>query len=172
MKTDHDCGCRTSRKPYDTADSKKGAFVNGGQSACDKFMDPAWIKILVDYFPAGFEARNGEFTHIPPAQAYELLQAHDDWVILDVKTKEEYLEKHLPGAVLLDFFSASFKDDLFGLDKDKCYVVICKIGVRSGITMNLMKKMGFRQVFNVVGGDDRWIDEEIPYHQWPSAVPC
>ena len=63
----------------------------------------------------------------------------------------------------MDFFSKSFKDDLFLLDKNKIYIVICKVGIRSEITMNLMKKMGFKEVYNVLGGDDRWIAEEIPY---------
>jgi len=63
----------------------------------------------------------------------------------------------------IDFFSRSFKDDLFLLDNNKTYVVICKVGIRSEIAMNLMIKMGFKEVYNVLGGDDRWIAQETPY---------
>ena len=95
-----------------------------------------------------------------------MIQEHgqdQNFVVLDVKTEGEYLKNHLPNSKLFDFFSPSFKDELFRLDKNKIYIVICKIGIRSEIAMNLMKKMGFKEVYNVLGGDDRWFAEEIPY---------
>jgi len=128
--------------------------------------DPEWIKENMEYFPAGFEDKNGVFKNITPEETYQIFQEHkkdNDFIVLDVKTKQEYLKTHLTGSMSIDFFSRSFKDDLFLLDNNKTYVVICKVGIRSEIAMNLMIKMGFKEVYNVLGGDDRWIAQETPY---------
>ena len=163
---DNSCKCQTV-----SGESKSRESCSSGNDepyACNKFSDPDWIKENIEYFPAGFAAPEGIFKNIFPKEAYQMLQQNPhrfNSTILDVKTRQEYRQRHLPGSLNMDFFSPTFKDELFSLDKEKCYVVICKIGVRSETTMNVMKKMGFNEVYNVTGGDDRWIAEEIPYGQ-------
>jgi len=139
---------------------------SGGDYACNQLSDPKWIKQNIEYFPIGFAAEKGIYKDISPKETHQMIQEHSqdqNFVVLDVKTEGEYLKNHLSNSKLFDFFSPSFKDDLFRLDKNKIYIVICKIGIRSEIAMNLMKKMGFTEVYNVLGGDDRWFAEEIPY---------
>jgi rhodanese-related sulfurtransferase len=40
--------------------------------------------------------------------------------------------------------------------------VYCKAGVRSGKAADIMKELGFRQVYTLEGGIDEWEDEELP----------
>ncbi len=163
------CGCDSitdDSKSRSSACCSSDDNGNGGY-ACQKLSDPKWIKENMEYFPAGFAVENGIFQDISPTQTHKMIQEHyqdKNLVILDVKTEQEYLENHLSDSKSMDFFAGSFKDDLFDLDKNKTYAVICKIGVRSEIAMNLMKKMGFSEVYNVLGGDERWFAEEIPYN--------
>jgi rhodanese-related sulfurtransferase len=161
------CGCQTiSEEPRSTG-SESCSSNGGSKNACQMLSDPKWIKANLEYFPAGFAVENGIFKDISPTETLQMIQKHSqdqNFVVLDVKTEQEYIKNHLPASMLIDFFSPSFKDDLFRLDKNKIYIVICKMGVRSEIAMNLMKKMGFKEVYNVLGGDDRWFAEEIPYN--------
>ncbi len=79
--------------------------------------------------------------------------------LLDVRTPDEYNSGHLSGALNLDFFSESFKNELAKLPKDQVYYVYCKSGGRSGKTRKLLNDAGFTQVFDLEGGITRWISE-------------
>ncbi len=74
--------------------------------------------------------------------------AKSDAVILDVRTQDEWNEKHLEGATLIDFKQADFKDKISKLDKTKNYEVYCRSGNRSGSAVKIMKEMGFTSVKN------------------------
>lgn len=167
------CDCRTIIPESVSADIEGASHCNCESYACDRFHDPKWLKINIDYFPAGFEAPEGIFRNISPSEASRMLIRDPHGIRwLDVKTEAEFRARHLPGSLNLDFFSPTFKDDLFALDKGARYVVICKIGMRSEIAMNLMRKMGFVEVYNVAGGDDRWEAEEIPYGESRPVAAC
>jgi phage shock protein E len=64
-------------------------------------------------------------------------------VILDVRTKEEYEEKHVEGAINIDFYRDDLEDKLKELDKSKKYKVYCRSGARSERVVEIMKKMDF-----------------------------
>ncbi len=159
------CGCGTPTQEETSGGNECCSSTGTEGYACNKMSDPEWIQENIEYFPSGFSAENSISKDITPIEAYQMVEdsALDQEVtVLDVKTEPEYLKKHLSGSIHLDFFSSSFKDDLFELDKNEKYVVICKVGFRSDITMTLMKKMGFKVVYNVLGGDDRWESEDVP----------
>lgn len=160
------CCCETDGQEA-KSESFENCFNNNTcNNAGQKMSDPDWIKANIEYFPPGFKAENGIFKNISPGDALQMIQGNgrdQNLVVIDVKTEHEFNHKHLSGSRLIDFFSTSFKDDLFDLDKTKTYIMICKVGVRSEIAMKLMEKMGFKEVYNVSGGDERWFAEEIPY---------
>ncbi len=160
------CGCQTATEKSKSASIDCCSSNGEGNNACQMLSDPKWIKENIEYFPVGFAIENGIFKDISPKEAHQMIQEHSqdqNFVILDVKTEPEYLKTHLSDSRHIDFFSPSFKDSLFGLEKNKIYIVICTFGIRSEIAMILMKKMGFKEVYNVLGGDERWIAEGIPY---------
>ena len=45
------------------------------------------------------------------------------------------------------------------------YLVYCKVGVRSKLAQKTMKKLGFRKVYNLVGGTLLWDEEGLPF-EW------
>lgn len=116
---------------------------------------------------AGYQdAEPGEqvVTTAAPSMAYALIQENEDnpdFVILDVRTPEEYAEGHLAGSVLLDFYAADFEEKLAGLDRDKIYLVYCRSGNRSGQAADLMEEMGFLEVYDM-GGINQWTAEGLP----------
>jgi len=101
-----------------------------------------------------------------PSEAYRLISEKKyncDLVILDVCTPQEFAKGHLENAINLNFFSNTFKSQLTALDKGKIYFVYCKVGGRSKLAQKQMKKLGFREVYNIVGGTLLWEEEELPF---------
>ena len=101
-----------------------------------------------------------------PAEAWELISKNresDDLVIIDVSTPQEYENLHLEGAINVNLISKFFKTRLEVMDKNKTYVVYCKVGGRSKIAQKLMQQFGFVAVFNIIGGTLLWEEEELPF---------
>jgi len=101
-----------------------------------------------------------------PSEAYRLISDMKDngrMVILDVCTPKEFTKVHLKNAINLNFFSKAFKSQLNTLDKNMTYFVYCKVGGRSKLAQKQMKKLGFRGVYNIIGGTLLWEEEELPF---------
>ena len=98
-----------------------------------------------------------------PVEAQELLaEPPAGLAVLDVRTPEEFTEGHLSGAANLDFYAAEFVDQLDALDKDQPYFVYCRSGNRSGQTMDIMRDLGFTEVYELDGGILSWVGAGLP----------
>ena len=101
-----------------------------------------------------------------PSEAWELISKNrkgDDLVLIDVSTPREYEDLHLEGAINVNLFSRFFKTRLDVMDKSRTYVIYCKMGGRSKIAKKLMQRLGFRKVYNIVGGTLLWKEEGLPF---------
>ena len=94
-------------------------------------------------------------------KSWEKAQKGDDnSVILDVRTPDEYEEKHIPNSLLIDVKDAqNFVAEIEKLNKSKSYYVYCKAGGRSMMACNIMEQMGFSDVSNLEGGITEWHGE-------------
>lgn len=82
-------------------------------------------------------------------------------VLLDVRTKEEYLAERLPDAILIDFYSSDFIEKINKLDKSKTYFIYCRSGSRSLQTCLYMLNEGFQEVYNLGYGIINWHGKTI-----------
>lgn len=83
-------------------------------------------------------------------------------VVLDVRTKKEYKEGHIPGSVLIDFNEDNFEQELAKLDKNKTYLVHCAVGGRSARACKKMDQLGFKNLYNLEGGMGAWEKAKKP----------
>ena len=90
---------------------------------------------------------------------FEAKMAEEGVVILDVRTPGETAEGMIEGAKEIDFRGEDFQAQLEELDKDATYVVYCRSGGRSASACSMMQEMGFKDVYNLVGGYQRWSAE-------------
>lgn len=74
-----------------------------------------------------------------------------DAIIIDVRTKEEFDQERVKGALNIDLFSASFMQEIQKLDQSKNYLLYCRSGNRSGQAEQIMRQIGFLKVQNVGG---------------------
>ena len=98
----------------------------------------------------------GTFKDISVEQATKMLQEKKEILVLDVRTPGEVASGKIEGAVVIDFQSATFTSTIDKLDKEQPILVYCAVGGRSGNTMDMMKKKGFKEVYNLAGGIQAW----------------
>ena len=88
------------------------------------------------------------------------LESEKDFLIIDVRTPEEYEDLRIPNSINIDFYNPkNFILELEKLDKNKSYYVYCRTGSRSATTCDLMKEMGFAKTYNLLGGIAQWKGE-------------
>jgi rhodanese-related sulfurtransferase len=85
-----------------------------------------------------------------------------DFVILDVRTSEEFAEGHIAGAVNLDVQERDFEKKLRALDRKKSYLVYCRTGNRSRKATVAMEALGFRAIFHMNEGIVKWKQQNLP----------
>jgi hydroxyacylglutathione hydrolase len=88
-------------------------------------------------------------------------KTREGWHILDVRREPEWKAGHIADAELcpLDKFSHQIP----WLNSSIPVAVHCKSGYRSTIACSLLKKAGYGNVTNVVGGFDAWTEAKLPY---------
>jgi len=67
-------------------------------------------------------------------------------MIIDVRTPEEFAAGHLGGAVLIDFKSQSFDDEIAKLNAAASYIVYCRSGNRSAQAADRMRAIGIENI--------------------------
>ena len=100
-----------------------------------------------------------------PGEGFALIQNNQnnpDFVILDVRTPEEFTDGHIENAIIRNFYSETFRDELNDLDKGKTYLIYCRSGNRSGNALNIMDELGFQEVYGISGGIIAWETEGLP----------
>ena len=102
------------------------------------------------------EEVNLNFTTVPTQLYQELLTAEDQAVLIDVRISGELVSGKLKDAINIDVTSGSFETELVKLDKTRPYFVYSAIGDRGERAMNIMKKLGFSEVYNLSGGIREW----------------
>lgn len=91
------------------------------------------------------------------AQEFEDKYATGNFQVIDVRTLEEYSEGTITqDPLLIDFYDRDFKNQLDKLDKDQPYLIYCRSGNRSGQTLEIMKDLGFQEVYDLDGGENTW----------------
>jgi rhodanese-related sulfurtransferase len=102
---------------------------------------------------------------INPVESAEMIKKNlknKNFVILDVRTPEEYAEGHLANASNIDFKGSDFAEKVIKLDKSKTYLVYCRSGHRSASAIEIMKTQSFLTLYNLDGGITQWTMDKNP----------
>jgi len=101
---------------------------------------------------------------ISAREGFNLIQDNldnQDFVIIDVRTPEEYAVEHIENAININFSSETSRDEMNKLNKDKTYLIYCLSGNRSGQALTVMEELGFKEVYDI-GGIAGWKTEGFP----------
>jgi|CXWK01.1.fsa_nt_gi rhodanese-related sulfurtransferase len=102
-----------------------------------------------------------KFTQLDPLTFKSLIEDKKG-IVLDIRTPAEYAESHLPHAINFDFYALDFEQQLESLDKDQPYFIYCRTGSRSSVALELMKRIGFKEVYDLKGGIIAWEVSDYP----------
>ena len=97
--------------------------------------------------------------------ADKMIQSNKDnpiFVILDVRTPDEFNAGHIAKASMVDYESQDFNAKISELDRNRKYLVYCRTARRSGLAVKVMKDLGFREVYDMAGGINQWKAEGLP----------
>lgn len=114
------------------------------------------------YFgPSSSPAAAGtSFKTITPLEAKSLIETRQDLLLVDVRSPEEFQGGTLPGATLIPFWD--FAKGRYDLPRDKPILLICAVGGRSLACGQLLASQGYREVYNLKGGLDAWVEQRVP----------
>ena len=100
------------------------------------------------------------YTQISTEEAKSLMESEENYIILDVRTKEEYEEKHIPGAVLVPNETIGEEEIPQLPDKDQMILVYCRSGNRSKQAAEKLVALGYTNVVEF-GGINDWTGKVV-----------
>jgi glyoxylase-like metal-dependent hydrolase (beta-lactamase superfamily II)/rhodanese-related sulfurtransferase len=97
---------------------------------------------------------------VPVDELKARLDEGADLQVVDVRRPSEWTAGHVPGAINLQL--ADLETKIERLDPGRPTAVVCASGYRSSAATSLLERHGFRELVNVVGGTNAWIQAGYP----------
>lgn len=86
------------------------------------------------------------YMNITPETAKQIMDTSKDYVILDVRTQEEFDQAHIPGAILIPNDQISAEAEQVLMDKNQLILVYCRSGRRSKLAAEELVKLGYTNI--------------------------
>ena len=125
-------------------------------------MKKLFSLILIMIFLAGCAAPKAEasYRQISMDAAIAMMEEASGYVILDVRSSEEFAEKHIPNAINIPNEAIGTADIPELPDKDQLILVYCRSGNRSKQASQKLADMGYTNVVEF-GGINSWPGETV-----------
>ena len=106
------------------------------------------------------EEEGSGYQQISQEEAMKMMEEEDDYLILDVRTPEEFAEGHIPDAVNIpnETIGSDVSDVL--KDKDQILLIYCRSGNRSKQASSKLAMMGYTNIYEF-GGINTWPGEIV-----------
>ncbi len=95
------------------------------------------------------------YMQITAEEAKQIIDSDEDYIILDVRTEEEYAEGHIPDSLLIPDYEIEEKAEEMLTDKEQTILVYCRSGNRSKDASEKLAQMGYTDV-REFGGINDW----------------
>ena len=102
----------------------------------------------------------GSYRQISMEEAVALMAEESGYILLDVRTVEEFREKHIPGAINVPNETIGTADIPELPDKEQLILVYCRSGNRSKQASEKLVKLGYRNIVEF-GGINDWPGETV-----------
>ena len=90
--------------------------------------------------------REAVYVHITAEEAKKIMDSEEGYIILDVRTQEEYDQGHIPGAMLIPNTEIETKAEEVLMDKDQLLLVYCRSGRRSKLASEILVELGYTNI--------------------------
>ena len=86
------------------------------------------------------------YVNITAEEAKQIMDSEEGYIILDVRTQEEYDQGHIPGAIVISHEEIEEKAEVVLTDKDQLILVYCRSGRRSKIAAEALVELGYTNI--------------------------
>lgn len=90
--------------------------------------------------------REAVYVNITAEEAKKLMDSETDYVILDVRTQEEYDQGHIPGAIVIPDTEIRARAEEVLPNKDQMILVYCRSGRRSKLAAEILAELGYTNI--------------------------
>ncbi|MCL2766458.1 MAG: rhodanese-like domain-containing protein [Peptococcaceae bacterium] len=90
-----------------------------------------------------------EQKEITALETKEIMDSGEPYILIDVRTKEEYTEEHIINAILLPVSEIAERAETELPDKSALIIMYCRYGVRSANAAEILTGMGYTEVYNL-----------------------
>lgn len=73
-------------------------------------------------------------------------------VLIDVRSPQEFNEGHLDGAICIPEYRIKKEMEEMFINKEEKYILYCSSGARSKKAQKTIKKLGYKNVYNLYNG--------------------
>ena len=100
------------------------------------------------------------YRQVSPEEAAAMMEEETDYIILDVRTQEEYETAHIPGAICIPNETIGTEDIPELPDKEQLILVYCRSGNRSKQASEKLAKQGYTNIVEF-GGINSWTGKTV-----------
>ena len=104
-------------------------------------------------------AQAASYEQITQEEAKQIMDTTNGYILLDTRTREEYDQGHIPGALLIPHTEIAQRAEEELPDKDQVILVYCRSGNRSKQASEVLAELGYTHVKEFGG-----------IHTWPYEV--
>ena len=108
----------------------------------------------------GAQSEESTYRQVNAEEADSMMEEESGYIILDVRTAQEYSEKHIPGAINIPNETIGTEDIPELPDKEQLILVYCRSGKRSKQASEKLVKLGYTNIVEF-GGINDWTGETV-----------
>ena len=86
------------------------------------------------------------YMNITAQEAKQIMDSEEGYIILDTRTREEYDESHIPGAIVIPHDEITDRAEEELPDKDQLLLVYCRSGRRSKLAAEALVELGYTNI--------------------------
>ena len=79
-----------------------------------------------------------------------------NYVLIDIRTPQEFAAGHIEGAANIDFYSKDFKSQIYKVAGKSNVLIYCASGNRSGQALKSLDAERFKSISDLAGGIRMW----------------
>ena len=105
-----------------------------------------WLSMSIALTGCSNPSEGGSYMQISMNEAVEMMETEKDYIILDVRTRDEYETGHIPGARCFPLDDIECNAEVYIPDKDMMYLIYCRSGRRSKIAAEALVELGYTNI--------------------------
>ena len=118
------------------------------------------VSVIMIMGLTGCEKKDMGYTQISMQEAVAMMATEENYIILDVRTTEEFAEKHIPNAINIPNETIGSEELAELPDKNQLILVYCRSGNRSKQASEKLAALGYTNIYEF-GGINDWAGETV-----------